>query len=548
MTRIATGIDVGSSTAVALRGEVKGSSFVVTHFAVAPNPAGTVETGWEALALGFKPGACRVGLTGRDVNVRYTRVPRVPDWQLKKLMRFEAEEVGGQSETAVASDFNVLPEMPEIEGEDVVLLCMAREGLLERHMEGLAGSGGKLDAFTPNAIALYNAFLHYGVVMDDTVLIASVGRENTDVVLVRGADLVFARNLTGGSRLFDEALAQRFGVSEAKAERIKIDLGTLEPDATYRDANHEKASRALMGPAGQILSLLQSTVMFCKSQVKLSNLKLDRVLVCGGGVALPGLDAYLSRGLGVPVEPFDPFLVVDVSKLDAESADLLEDHRLEAVTALGLATSASDPESYAIEILPAQVQKRRDFVHGTAFLIAAAALAVVYLGLYAWRSSQRLAESRVEMAALESRHRKAKRDDQRARALMEENRGLAQYASQLFAIAGSGEQMVRTLDVVERNLPQGFWLDGMTSAWGSDDELGVARAEERPILRIKGRAREGTDAPALLFEEFVAALRAALPEARIKERMGSTSSDFTLDLTLLAPAEPERAPGALQDT
>ena len=103
----------------------------------------------------------------------------------------------------------------EIEGEDVVVLAMARESLLESHLEGLTAVGGKLDAFTPNAIALYNAWLRFGVVMDDTVLVANIGHENLDVILVRGSDLVFARNLSGGSKLFDDALVQTFGVSPA---------------------------------------------------------------------------------------------------------------------------------------------------------------------------------------------------------------------------------------------------------------------------------------------------------------------------------------------
>ena len=114
-----SGVDVGTSSVKWLAGELKGTTFVVESFVVAPNEDGTAAGGWAALA-GEKLGRVRVGVNGRDLNVRYTRVPRLPDWQLRRLMRFETEEIGGQSESRVASDFNVLPEMPEIEGEDVV--------------------------------------------------------------------------------------------------------------------------------------------------------------------------------------------------------------------------------------------------------------------------------------------------------------------------------------------------------------------------------------------------------------------------------------------
>ena len=131
MPKQATGIDIGARTAIALRGRIKDSSFAVTGYGlssyVAPpsEQSEVVEVGWAELSLPFKLGEARVGVSGRDVNIRYMRVPRVPDWQLRKLMSFEVEEIGGQSGAEVASDFNVLPELPEIEDEDVVLLGMA---------------------------------------------------------------------------------------------------------------------------------------------------------------------------------------------------------------------------------------------------------------------------------------------------------------------------------------------------------------------------------------------------------------------------------------
>jgi type IV pilus assembly protein PilM len=543
-----SGVDIGTAGAKWLTGELSGSTFVVRSFALGDNEDGTLAGGWAALA-GEKLGTVRVGLNGRDLNVRYTRVPRLPDWQLRRLMRFETDEIGGQSESEVASDFNVLPEMPEIEGEDVVLLALARESLLAEHMDGLKDAGAKLDAFTPNALGLYNAFLRYGVIEEETVLLADIGHENLNVVLVRGADLVFARNLTGGSRLFDKALAERFDIDEARARAYKISEGTLDTTRA-KDPNQEKAARALAAPAGQILSLLQSAVVFAKSQVKISSLKLDRVLLCGGGARLAGLPAYLSRGMSVPVELFDPFRVVDLSKLDDESAERLEAHKLEAVTALGLATASADSEAYGLEILPARVQKSRQFLGGTAFLIAAAALAVLFLAVRAWHLSGVLTEREAERDKLAREYQKVERTNGKTTLLLEENAELAARAQQLFALNGAGEQLVRTLDALERDLPPDFWIETMAMDWQSDPELGVVRGEERPIVRLRGRAREGTESPALLFQEFVAGLRSRFPEARTKPRMGE--SDFTVDLTALgepAPvAEATGVTGAAGDT
>ncbi|MCC6408267.1 MAG: pilus assembly protein PilM [Planctomycetes bacterium] len=537
MARTVTGVDIGKRTAKFLRGFWKDNTFHATAFAVSHHAEGSVAAAWKASELSFKPTDARIGLTGRDVNIRYTRVPRVPDWQLRKLMRFEVEEIGGQSGSEVASDFNVLPNLPEVEGEDVVLLAMARESLLEEHLQGLAAVGGKVDAFTPLAIALYNAWLRFGAIEDQTVLIANIGHENLDVILVRGPDLLFARNLSGGSSLFDAAIAERFGVSARKAEELKKEFATLEPGGTFKDGNQEKASRAAQAAAGQLLSLLQSTVMFCKSQVNLTGLRVDKVLLCGGGAALKGLPRYLQNAMNVPVELFDPFTVVDTTSLSPEEGELLDQHALESVAVLGLATLASDPDGYSIEILPRKVARARDFAQGTVFLIAAAVLVVGFLGYEAWRTHSSLQKVRQQASAADAQLKRADAIDRKTRDLSEESAKLAERARDLAELAGSGEQVARVLHTLATELPRDFWITQLTSETRFDDALGVPRGSECPIVHVEGRAQEGTESTSVLFENLVRGLNEKLGAPAISQKLSNTGDKFTLDLTTLALRE-----------
>ena len=113
MARTATGIDIGLRTVKFVRGAYQGNTFHVKAFAVNDVESAEIADAWDHVDPGFKLGSARVGLTGRDVNIRYVRVPRVPDWQLRNLMRFEVEEIGDQSGAGVASDFNLLPQLPD---------------------------------------------------------------------------------------------------------------------------------------------------------------------------------------------------------------------------------------------------------------------------------------------------------------------------------------------------------------------------------------------------------------------------------------------------
>ncbi|MGD2018286.1 MAG: pilus assembly protein PilM [Planctomycetota bacterium] len=533
MAKTSTGADIGARSAVAIRGAWKGGTFHVSDFAAGENDLGSIDAGWASLQAGFKLGATRVAASGREVNVRYTRVPEVPDWQLRNLMRFEVQEIGDQSGAEVASDFNLLPRPPEIDGEDVVLLAMARESLLEEHTAGLELAGGALEAFSPASIGLYNAFVRYGVVDDDTVLLANIGHETTDVVLVRGADLVFARNLTGGSGLFDDALVQRLQVSTARAEAMKIEHVDLAPGARHATQEGEKATRAVMAAAGQLTSLLQSAVMFCKSQVKLSGLKVDRVLLCGGGAALRGLPRYLSAGMGVPVELFDPFRVVDTSGLDPAAADQLDAHQLESVVALGMATMASDPEAYSLEIVPDAVAKKRAFLGGTVWLIAAAVLAVAFLGYRVKYLTDKLDQLQGESRGLSSVLARARDIHSETEELVAENARLVDETLALQGLAGSGEQLARTVAFLDDNLPADFWVTRLESSFATDAELGVERGNERPILVVRGMARDGVQSPTSQFQGLVSRLEEAMPYATLNARIDR--NEFTIDMTSFAP-------------
>lgn len=535
MASNATGIDIGLRSAKAIRGQFKGGTFHASGFAVSEHAVDRIEDGWQSLDPGFKLGKSRVGLTGKDVNLRYTRVPRVPDWQLRKLMHFEVAEIGDQSGSEVASDFNLLPEMPEVEGEDIVLLAMAREGLLEEHSAGLAAAGGALDSFAPSAVGLYVAWTHYGVVQDDTVLIANIGHEHVDVVIARGPDLLFARNLTGGSKLFDDAIGQRLSVNPEQAEKLKREYASLVPGSRYATPNHERASRAALAAAGQLLSLLQSATLFAKSQLKIAGLKVDRVMLCGGGAALEGLPEYISGAMGVRAELFDPFRVVDTSKLDPESADELEAFRLESVVALGLATMASDPEAYSLEILPPAVAKRREFWGGNALLIAAAAMAVAYLGWFVYDAKRDTDVLGTQARTYTSRLSRAKGTDTATKELLEENAELEAMVAELHTTSGMGEQLARGLDFFGDQLPSDFWITRLTGELGHDPELGIERsAEPKPILEVRGRVRDSAVAPTGQHQELMGRLEENLPAMRINHSIDR--GNFSVDMTSFAPA------------
>jgi type IV pilus assembly protein PilM len=478
------GIDIGGHSTKAIAVKLGKHGVVVTGFAAVPS-----EEDLDALRPGGQvPKGAVCGLSGRDMNLRYSQVPPTPDWQLQNLMDLEIQDLAQQSGGALSADYNLLPQLDPEAGVDTVLLALARDEALARMTEQVAETGGSVEAFTPNCIALYNAYLKCGPVEEDVVVcLAHIGHETIDLALVRGQDLMFARNLSGGGKVLDDAIAGAFNVSARKAETLKRDLLDLDPQSRgrYASGQAEKVTMAAGGAANSIVAAIQSSVAFCKAQTKIADLQLDKVLLSGGGARLRGLRGLLREALRCPVELYDPFANLDLSALPPGDQEQLQQMRSEAVVALGLAVGAADDSLYSLEILPAAVKRRRAFAQRTVWNIAAAALAVVLLVSFA--KDRKAAVDEAETAMNMLRRQKAQIDsvhDQAAR-IVESNardRAIVQHlAGQAVPLHGT----LRVLRAVTANLPPQLWVTRI----GFEPRT-TGNTQKRHAVEVKGWAKE----------------------------------------------------------
>jgi Tfp pilus assembly PilM family ATPase len=371
------GVTIGSNSLRAVEVRSKGGIWQVTRATAAAlegeDDAARVASARAALAAAGMKGPALVGLSGKDLIVRYTHAPRVPDWRLEMLMKFEIQEVAEQSGGDVAADWALLS-LPAAAGEDdTVLVALARNAHLRPRLDAAVAGGASPLGGCPRSIALYHAFVtNAKVPPGEVTLLLHLGGENTDVALQRDGALLFARNMAGGGKPFTDALAAAFRVAPDTAERMKVQKGNLTPraKARYADSTEEKVANTLLGTAGSVVSAVHSSLMFCKAQTKLADLRIDRVLVSGAGARIKGMCDYLASGLGVAVEPFDPFETVDLSAMDPQAAEGLREEGAAMAAALGLAQMAADPAAFRLEILPEEDRKKRAFLQHTAWLIA----------------------------------------------------------------------------------------------------------------------------------------------------------------------------------
>jgi type IV pilus assembly protein PilM len=460
MAKKATAVDIGSHSCKVLVAQVNKHGVSVVRFAGLPRGEGEATVSLREAGIPLTGATC--GLAGRDMTLRYSQVPPTPDWQLRNLMDLEIQDLAQQSGGSLSADYNLLPTQDEESGVDTVLLALAKDDALERLQQDVAGGGGSVSAFVPNCTALYNAFLKCGPVEPDAVVcLVNIGHQTIDLAIVKGTDLLFARNLSSGTKGLDDAIANTFGVGARKAEALKKDLLDLDPQSrgSYASGQAEKVTMAAMAAAGSIPAAIQSSLSFCKAQTKLPDLRLDKVLLAGGGARLRGLRGLLRENLRCPVELFDPFANVDLSQLPPDDAEQLQAMRHEAVVALGLAVGRIDETLYALEILPEAVRKKQRFQQRTVFNIAAGALIVGALAVQWNHRSQEVAAAEAATSSLRRRIAAVNSVHDEASQIIEENKVSHALVEHLRAQALPLQGLLRVQRAIAAHLPPQLWIE-----------------------------------------------------------------------------------------
>ena len=311
-----------------------------------------------------------LGVAGSAATLRYHRLPPVPDWRLKLILKYETEEMAEKSGEPLSSDYIPL-EIPESAGDDEVhLLGMGKEHELLPQITQIEAVGGRVRQAIPNALGVIHGYLgSFKATPDETVLIADIGEEESHLGIVREGRLLFARTVAFGTGELDDLIGRRLdlAIAEAILVRQRAQTGHLPEEIR---AGVEATLRTWNGQLGQ---LVVSSVTFCRSQTKIQELSPDRLLLAGEGAAL-ALSQNLSV-LGVPdqIEPLDP-------NVSGESSGPPE----EWAPVIGWAAASLDSRGRRLDLLPSEFRKKREFRERTRFLYGAAGaliLAVLLQGL-----------------------------------------------------------------------------------------------------------------------------------------------------------------------
>ena len=333
------GLDIGSSAVKAVELKPAGRALRVAAYGTEPIPPDNIVDGAvidgasvadaiRRLLDRVSPKAKDVAasLSGNAVIVKKIGLPLMTEEELTESIRWEAEQYIPFDIQDVNLDYQIL-ESDTGKGSMDVLLVAAKKEKIADYTGVIAQAGRTPVVVDVDAFALQNAFeANYDIQPGVVTVLMNVGASGININILAGSTSVFTRDISIGGNAYTEAVQREFDLTYDQADQLKhgAPVDGIGPD---------DIRPVLAAVTENVLLEVQKTFDFYRATA--SSDRLDRILLCGGGSRLDGLNAALQDRFGLPIEPLDPFrrVTFDEAKLGLPVAEAGPT----AVVALGLA-------------------------------------------------------------------------------------------------------------------------------------------------------------------------------------------------------------------
>jgi type IV pilus assembly protein PilM len=308
------GLDLDPAHVAAAEVHVNGA-VAVKRGAVAPLTPGVLRDGevadGPALTEAIKalwsehdlPKSVRIGIANQRIVVRTLDMPPLDDDRaLEAAVRVEAPDHIPMPMDEAVLDFQRLGTIDTPGGPrtQVVVVAVRRE-MVERYMEAARGAGLRVEGIDLSAFALVRSMYNPALDEDAGLLYVNVSGL-INVAVTSGQNCLFTRAATGGLDAMVQTLSDRRGLTTEHAAQWLVHVGLETPLAQVEgDPEIVAAARATLEEgAHQITDTVRNSLNFYRMQQNATH--VDRAVLTGPAVGVPGLATHLATALGMPVE------------------------------------------------------------------------------------------------------------------------------------------------------------------------------------------------------------------------------------------------------
>ena len=307
------GLDLDPGHIAAAEVHVNGS-ITVTRGAVAPlrpgvlrdgeasDPAALAEALKELFAEHDLPTRVRLGIANQRIVVRSLDLPVIEDHKglAAAVQQMAPDNIPMPMDEAVV-DFQSqgIVETPQGPRSRVVIVAVRRE-MIERLVSATSEAGLEVEGIDLAAFAMVRALAPAAT--EHAILYINVAGL-TNVAVANASGCLFTRAAAGGLDAAVTTLSERRGLTYAHARQWMQHTGLLRPlEEVEGDAELVAAARtAIEEGVHQLADTVRNSLNFYRMQEGAE--RVERAMLTGPAIAIPGFAERLAEQLNLPVEP-----------------------------------------------------------------------------------------------------------------------------------------------------------------------------------------------------------------------------------------------------
>jgi type IV pilus assembly protein PilM len=248
-------------------------------------------------------------LSGYSVFLKKITLPILSEKELTQSIEFEAKQHVPFEIKDVNLDFQIMGPLQEDPESMSVLLVAVKKESLSAYLEIINLAGLEASIADVSAFALANAYESVYSLESCPIALLNLGAGQSTLQVLGKDGPVFTRDFFLGGQQITELIQSTLNISLAEAEKIKL--------------GESRTQDLLDKWAPDVLSIIQNWLEEIKKALDFLSAsdpenKPTKIMLSGGSAVIPGLSRFLSDGLQLPVELFNPFSKIT---LDPKSFD-----------------------------------------------------------------------------------------------------------------------------------------------------------------------------------------------------------------------------------
>ena len=260
---------------------------------------------------------CVISFPNSSVFTSVISMSKMTDKELATAVEFEAKKYVPLPLSDVDLSWSVIADPTNSSSQTKVLLTTVPRQITKNYMQVFSMAGLEPEVGEIEALALIRSLIGS---VPSTCVIIDIGAKATGLNIIENGFLRLSRNLNIGGDTITNKIAESLNVSILRAEQFKKDFGVSS--ATFIPETIRPILSTIKNEVKQLLTIYQS-----------QNIKVEKILLVGGGANLPGLAAFFGD-LSIKVELGNPLLSV---AYPSESESVLKRYSLSLAVAVGLA-------------------------------------------------------------------------------------------------------------------------------------------------------------------------------------------------------------------